>query len=102
MLARDRVPAQDEAAHQQGRAGDQRHSEMDERCFVKAGDEIGRVIQDLMRDYFYQFVVQKDDDGESQQHERRQVKQGGAPAAIFEQVVTNRIDGAEMQEQWRE
>src|SRR2546421_643675 len=54
-----------------------------------------------MRNQLHQFVVQEDDARKTQQDKRRRVKQRGAPTTIFEQVIANRIDRAEVEEQWR-
>src|ERR1041385_64565 len=54
-----------------------------------------------MRNQLHQFVVQKDHARKTKQDKRRRIKQNGAPATIFEQVIAHRIDRAEVEEQWR-
>ena len=75
---------------------------MNKRSLVESGGEVRRVIQQPMRKDPDQFIVQVNIGSEGNQQERRHIKEHGAPTPVFEQVITNRIDRAEMQEQRRE
>src|ERR1041384_1653082 len=54
-----------------------------------------------MRNHLHHLVMQKNHARKTQEHKRRRVEQHCAPAPLLEQVVANRIDGAEMKEQRR-